>query len=672
MTKKEYEELAALVSRYNEAYEAAEPLVSDYEYDLLMQRLKAAEAEHPEYTAADSPTQRAGAPVKREAGVTVEHDVPMLSIEDVFTKDDVLKFVREVRARYPEAAFSVEQKIDGLSMSLRYENGELVLAETRGDGYVGEDVTLNARVIPDVVQHLKTHKGALELRGEVYMTEADFDRTNRAQELLGKKLFANPRNCAAGTLRQLDPAMTKERGLSFFVFNVQRADDASLTASHTAGLAVLADTEGIRVVPAKRCTTEEEILSEIDRIGESRGELGYDIDGAVIKIDEVKIRDEFPAGAKYSAGHIAYKYPPEEKETVIRDIEVSVGMTGRINPTAVFDPVRLCGTTVTRATLHNQDFINEKQIGIGDTVLVYKSGEIIPKIRRAIPEKRPAGTENFRLPESCPSCGAHLVREADKADVRCINPDCPAQLKRHLINFVSRDAMDIKGLGTELIGVLADEGYLRGIADIYTLREHKDELIEKGLVGRVKNTEKLLAAIEASKSNDPARLLAGLAIPNVGRTSARAIMGAFGSIPALMAADKEQLLLVPDIGDITAEGILQFFADAGNRALIERLRDAGLNMEAEKKASSGVLAGKTYVITGSVMTFANRDAFSEYITERGGKLAGSVSKKTAALINNDAASTSGKNKKAMELGIPVMTEEAFLAYVKSLEEADGA
>ena len=672
MTKKEYEELAALVSRYNEAYEAAEPLVSDYEYDLLMQRLKAAEAEHPEYAAADSPTQRAGAPVKREAGVTVEHDVPMLSIEDVFTKDDVLKFVREVRARYPEAAFSVEQKIDGLSMSLRYEDGELVLAETRGDGYVGEDVTLNARVIPDVVQHLKTHKGALELRGEVYMTEADFDRTNRAQELLGKKLFANPRNCAAGTLRQLDPAMTKERGLSFFVFNVQRADDASLTASHTAGLAVLADTEGIRVVPAKRCTTEEEILSEIDRIGESRGELGYDIDGAVIKIDEVQIRDEFPAGAKYSAGHIAYKYPPEEKETVIRDIEVSVGMTGRINPTAVFDPVRLCGTTVTRATLHNQDFINEKQIGIGDTVLVYKSGEIIPKIRRAIPEKRPAGTENFRLPESCPSCGAHLVREADKADVRCINPDCPAQLKRHLINFVSRDAMDIKGLGTELIGILADEGYLRGIADIYTLREHKDELIEKGLVGRVKNTEKLLAAIEASKSNDPARLLAGLAIPNVGRTSARAIMGAFGSIPALMAADKEQLLLVPDIGDITAEGILQFFADAGNRALIERLRDAGLNMAAEKKASSGVLAGKTYVITGSVMTFANRDAFSEYITERGGKLAGSVSKKTAALINNDAASTSGKNKKAMELGIPVMTEEAFLAYVKSLEEADGA
>ena len=672
MTKKEYEELAALVSRYNEAYEAAEPLVSDYEYDLLMQRLKAAEAEHPEYAAADSPTQRAGAPVKREAGVTVEHDVPMLSIEDVFTKDDVLKFVREVRARYPEAAFSVEQKIDGLSMSLRYEDGELVLAETRGDGYVGEDVTLNARVIPDVVQHLKTHKGALELRGEVYMTEADFDRTNRTQELLGKKLFANPRNCAAGTLRQLDPAMTKERGLSFFVFNVQRADDASLTASHTAGLAVLADTEGIRVVPAKRCTTEEEILSEIDRIGESRGELGYDIDGAVIKIDEVQIRDEFPAGAKYSAGHIAYKYPPEEKETVIRDIEVSVGMTGRINPTAVFDPVRLCGTTVTRATLHNQDFINEKQIGIGDTVLVYKSGEIIPKIRRAIPEKRPAGTENFRLPESCPSCGAHLVREADKADVRCINPDCPAQLKRHLINFVSRDAMDIKGLGTELIGILADEGYLRGIADIYTLREHKDELIEKGLVGRVKNTEKLLAAIEASKSNDPARLLAGLAIPNVGRTSARAIMGAFGSIPALMAADKEQLLLVPDIGDITAEGILQFFADAGNRALIERLRDAGLNMAAEKKASSGVLAGKTYVITGSVMTFANRDAFSEYITERGGKLAGSVSKKTAALINNDAASTSGKNKKAMELGIPVMTEEAFLAYVKSLEEADGA
>ncbi len=668
MKRSEYQALAERIRHLNEVYEAGESEISDYEYDQLMLQLKAAEREHPGWVTGDSPTQKAGAPVKRKSGVTVTHDVPMLSIQDVFSTDDVLAFVREVKNRYPDAAFSVEQKIDGLSVSLRYEEGRLVMAETRGDGYIGEDVTLNARVIPDIRQELSAHRDSFEVRGEVYMTLADFEETNRKQELLGKKLFANPRNCAAGTLRQLDPAQTKERGLSCFIFNVQRADDPALMTSHTAALAELAAAEGMKTVPARLCHEEEEILAEIERIGLARGGLGYDIDGAVVKIDQVAYRESFPAGSKYSAGHIAYKYPPEEKETVVRDVEVSVGMTGRINPTAVFDPIRLCGTTVSRATLHNQDFIDTLHIGIGDTVVVYKSGEIIPKIRCSVPEKRPEGTADYRLPDRCPSCSSLLLREEDAADIRCINPDCPAQLLRRLVNFVSRDAMDIKGFGVELISALVSEGYLKGIADLYHLKEHRDELVEKGLIGREKNTDKVLSAIEASKDNDPARLLTGLAVPGVGKTSARTIIGALGSIDALLEADEEALTAIEDVGAVTAHGIRRFFDAPENRALIAKLKAAGVKTEAERKEGSASLAGRTYVVTGSLTHFPDRDALTEFIAERGGRLAGSVSKKTTALINNDPASTSGKNKKARELGIPILTEEQFLAAVSEAEE----
>ncbi|MDO4619185.1 MAG: NAD-dependent DNA ligase LigA [Lachnospiraceae bacterium] len=669
MTREAYDELIGQIRKYNEAYEAAEPLVSDYEYDQLMQSLKAAEREHPEWKSEQSPSQTVGAAVKREAGVTVQHNVPMLSIEDVFTKEDVISWVHEVRALHPDAAFSVEQKIDGLSMTLRYSNGELKLAETRGDGFIGEDVTLNAGVIPDVLKKLPADPGTLEVRGEVYMSLEDFDRTNESQELQGKKTFANPRNCAAGTLRQLDPEITKSRGLSFFVFNIQDAEDTELTASHTAGLAALRAL-GMKIVPSKICRTDEEILAEIDRIGEARGSLGYDIDGAVVKIDNIAMRSDFPAGAKYSAGHIAYKYPPEEKETVVREIEVSVGMTGRLNPTAVFDPIRLCGTTVSRATLHNQDFIDRLQIGIGDTVIVYKSGEIIPKIKASVPEKRPAGTENFRLPEFCPCCGERVQREEGAADICCVNPSCPAQLERHLINFVGRDAMDIKGLGEENIRALVREGYLQGITDLYRLKDKRDELIENGLVGREKNTDKLLLSIEESKKQEPDRLLTGLAVPNVGRTSAKNILKHFGTMQKLAEAEQEALQAVPDVGAVTAEAIRTFFANEQNRILIDTLRELGLNMEEHVETSGTVLTGRTYVITGDVTKFKNRAAFGEFIEARGGKLAGSVSKKTAALINNDAASQSGKNKKARELGIPIMTEEEFLTMVEELEASE--
>ena len=677
-------------------YNEDAPEISDAEYDALMRHLKEMEREHPEWVAEDSPTRIIGGTTKREAGVIVTHNVPMLSIEDVFTKDEVISWIREVLALHADAVFVVEQKIDGLSMSLRYEKGALVLAETRGDGLQGEDVTANARVIPDVVQRLKHDYAYLEVRGEVYMRHADFERTNAMQEAAGKKSFANPRNCAAGTLRQLDAAMVKERGLSFFAFNVQDASAdcrALYMDSHTAGLKALAEECTLPVAPSYVCKTEAEVLAAIDAIGEARSDLPYDIDGAVIKIDQLAYREDFPAGSKYSAGHIAYKYPPAEKEAVIEAIELTVGMTGRINPTAVFTPIRLNGTTVSRATLHNQDFINELGVGIGATVLVYKSGEIIPKIRAVVRDKTPKDCAVFRIPDACPVCGGSVARGRsgaegdDAADMYCTNDDCPAKLTRRIINFVGRDAMDMKGFGEEYIKVLIEEGYLKNIADLYTLKEHRDELVEKGLIGKEVNTDKLLQVIEDSKQKDPWRLLAGLSVPNVGKTSARTIMRHFKSFDALMAADVETLTQVEDIGEITAQGIVTYFASPAHREMMERLKDAGVmsvtvgtgtpvtflfnavdSLPPSEKCDivpvptvTPVFASRTYVITGDLNHFKNRDALIDYIEARGGKVAGSVSKKTYALINNDVASASGKNKKAKELGIPIVTEEEILA-----------
>ncbi|MCR5650488.1 MAG: NAD-dependent DNA ligase LigA [Lachnospiraceae bacterium] len=657
----EYEKLTRTIKYHmRKYYDEDTPEISDREYDELMMRLKDMEKEHPELVRDDSPTRIIGGSTKRTAGVSVEHDVPMLSIRDVFSKEEVSEWVNEVKSVHPDALFDVEQKIDGLSMSIRYEKGRLVMAETRGDGHTGEDVTENALVIDDVVETLPEKEDYLEVRGEVYMNHESFEKTNSEQELYGKRLFANPRNCAAGTLRQLDSAVVRHRNLSMFVFNVQKGSDAYMT-SHAGSMQMLAERLGMKTVPTKLCRDIDEIMKEIDRIGEMRGELPYDIDGAVIKVDNIAYRDDFPAGSKYTSGHIAYKYPPEEKESVIRSIELSVGMTGRINPTAVFDPIRLCGTSVSRATLHNQDFIDELGIGIGQTVIVYKSGEIIPKIKGVNKEKAPKDGEVFKIPDTCPICAFPVRREKDSADLRCINPECSAKLMKRIVNFVGRDAMDIKGLGAESIKALLDEGYIRDISDIYTLKEKRDELISKGLVGKEKNTAKLLEAIEASKVNPPEKLLTGLSIENVGRTSARTIMKHFRTFDALMSASLEELTDVRDVGEITAASIYEFFRNEEIAKLMERLKAYGLNMASdETDTGDDVLAGRTYVITGDLAHFSKREDLVLLIEKHGGKAAGSVSKKTYALINNDAMSNSGKNKKAKELGIPVITEEEFL------------
>ena len=647
------------IERY---YNQDDPESTDYEYDQKMNELKRLEREHPEYVTPDSPTQKVGGSAKREAGVLVEHNVPMLSLQDVFDRGEVENFVAEMKKQLDDPEFVVEYKIDGLSLSLRYEYGELKLAETRGDGIqYGEDVTANAKVIRDVKKKLKDKPEYLEIRGEVYMTEADFEKVNEKQELLGKKLFANPRNCAAGTLRQLDTAVTKERGLSMFIFNIQDARGISFE-THTEGYEYLKK-QGIRVIEEYTvCKTADEVWAAIEKIGENRGKLPYDIDGAVVKINRFSDREKLGATSKVPRWAVAYKYPPEEKETKLLDIELSVGRTGRITPTAVFEPVRLCGTSVSRATLHNQDFIDELDIGIGDTIVVYKSGEIIPKVRRVIHEKRPAGVKKFVIPNVCPVCGAKTEREKDTADIKCTSPNCPAQLERHMINFVGRDAMDIKGFGATYIMELVHLGYLKDIADIYDLKQHREELIEQGIIGKEKNTDKLLDAIEKSKQNEAFQLLTGFGIPNVGKAAAKTILKHFGSIEALMQADMESLQQVADVGEVTALCIRNYFQDENNCKIIERLKEAGVNMEmAESGSEDGRFDGLTFVITGTLPTM-DRKAAAALIEAHGGKVSGSVSKKTNYLLAGENAGS--KLTKANDLGVSVISEAELQEMLK--------
>ena len=667
MTYEEYQELSSRINYHMDLYyNQNRNEISDYEYDQLMQQLKAAEKEHPEWVTPDSPSQKIGGSAKREAGVKVTHRVPMLSIEDVFDINEVRAYVAKVVAMHPDASFSVERKIDGLSMTLRYEHSDedgnlhLALAETRGDGHIGEDVTLNARVIPDVKEVIELPFDYLELRGEVYMSHDDFFKYNDEMEAVGKKPAANPRNLAAGTLRQLDPKVTAERGLRMFIFNVQDGP-ADFMASQTSALAELND-NGVPVVFHKKCTTADEVVDVINEIGSTRDGLPFDIDGAVVKIDQVAYRADFPAGAKYSAGHIAFKYPPEEKRVRMDEIEETVGRTGKIgfighiSDEKTGKPVRLNGTNVSRVTLHNQDYINENHIGIGGIYLLKKSGDIIPKISGTVKDPETV----FKISDTCPVCGHPLMKEEDTADYYCVNPSCPSQLVRTLSYFTSRGCMDIAGLGEKQIQNLIDAGYLKDFTDIYRLHEHRDELVADGIIGREKNTDKILQAIENSKTQGPVRLLTALGIRNVGGRTAQTLIDHYHSIEAVMAAPKEELTEIPDVGETIAEDIAEFFASDDTKKLIEGLRDEGLVMEAAPQEKGSALEGLTIVVTGTLPTLG-RNEVKELIEKNGGRCTGSVSKKTSYLVAGEAAGS--KLTKAEELGIPVISEADLLALI---------
>jgi DNA ligase (NAD+) len=669
MTFEEYNLLKEKIDYHMDRYyNQDDPEISDYEYDRLMIALKEAEKENPSWVSPDSPSQKIGGTAKREAGVKVTHNVPMLSIEDVFDKASVSAWVEKVLAMHPDAVFSVETKIDGLSMTLRYEgvpgtgSMKLTLAETRGDGLVGEDVTLNALTIPDVRKTLNLPYEYLEIRGEVYMTHEDFDRFNEEQEKLGRKTAANPRNLAAGTLRQLDAKITKERGLRMFIFNVQDAPEDFL-AEHGRAMDIL-QACGVQTVFRRSCGTADEVLAAIDEIADMRGSLPYDIDGAVVKIDQTAYRKDFPAGSKYSSGHIAYKYPPEERVVEMDEILVNVGRTGKLTFTGSFHdvetglPARLCGTSVSRATLHNQDYITEMSIGVGGCYRLFKSGEIIPKLNGCV--KKPEKV--FVAPEECPVCHHALIREEDTADIRCINPSCPAQLSRTLAYFTSRNCMDIAGLGDTLVEALIREGYLKNYADIYKLRAFRDEMVEKGIVGKEKNTDKLLDAIDASKSQSPVRLLTALGIRNVGRSTANELMKHYEKIQDLAKADEEELVKLPDIGATTAKDIVEFFSSGENLRILEELEKSGVNMVMEKdEGGSSRLAGMTIVVTGTLPTLGRSEA-KELIERNGGKCTGSVSKKTTLLVAGEAAGS--KLAKAQELGVRVISEAELLAMLE--------
>lgn len=651
--RNEYLELVKKLNHFAELYYSKdEPEISDYEYDTMNNRLKEIEKEHPDWIVPESPSKRVG--WKAEKGVLVKHNVPMLSLQDVFEKEEVYEFVNSMIEEFgDEAEFLVETKIDGLSMALRYEEGELKLAVTRGDGITeGEDVTMNAKQIPDVVLKMKEPVPYIEIRGEVYMTRKAFESVNAKAEEEGKKTFANPRNCAAGTLRQIDTRITKERGLSLFIFNVQETKGVTFT-THLEGYEYL-KRNGVKVIEnCYKCKTADEVWDAIQKIGDMRGELEYDIDGAVVKLNNLSERSKLGNTIKFPRWAVAYKYPPEVKETRLLDVEVNTGRTGRVTPVAVFEPISLCGTMVSRATLHNQDFIDQLGLGIGDTILVYKSGEIIPKVKDVNKDKRPSDWQPYKMPENCPVCGHKLARDEGGVDLKCMNLMCPGTLVNRIVNFVSRDCMDIKGFGSEYIRKLTEEKYLKDIADVFELKDKRNALIEGKLLGLEKNTDKLLNAIETAKTETPAdKVLAGLGIPGVGKATAKELIRTFGSIDAIAEADKDALSAVQDIGEISAEGIYNFFRDEGNIELLKRLKDLGLNFaKAENEVQGSSLAGLTFCITGTLEGMSRSEA-EALIESNGGKPVSSVSKKTSYLLMG--ADAGSKERKARELGVPII------------------
>ena len=638
-----------------EYYVKDDPTMSDYDYDHKLRRLEELEGAHPELVTPDSPTQRVGGKAL-ESFTQVTHRVPLESLQDVFDFDELRAFDQRVRGVEPKVSYSVEPKVDGLSVALEYQDGQFVRGATRGDGLVGEDVTENLKTVKSIPLSIPDVPGTLIVRGEVYMPKKVFHALNEEREKRGEALFANPRNAAAGSLRQLDPKIAAQRRLDIAVFNIQWAENEDFH-SHTQGINYLAD-KGFKVIPHVSCSTIEEAVAQVQAIGEGRENYPFDIDGAVIKVDDLAQRQTLGSTAKFPRWAAAYKYSPEVKLSRLTDIVIQVGRTGVLTPKAVLEPVRLAGTTVTNATLHNQDFITEKDIRIGDTVLVRKAGEIIPEVLSVVMDKRPDDAVPYRFPEVCPECGAPVARDEDGAHIRCTGAECPAQLLRNLAHFASRDAMDIEGLGIAVVENLVKAGLVKTPGDLYFL--HEEDVAELERMGK-KSAQNLLSAIEKSKSQDLSRLLFAFGIRQVGQKAGKILAQRFGSLDNLQSATVEELTQVDDIGAITAQSIVDWFASPQSQHLIARLKEAGVNMQAEQKGEDQRFAGKTFVLTGTLDRFTRAEA-TKMIENRGGKAAGSVSKKTTYVVAGEAAGS--KLRKAQELGVPVLTQEEFLALME--------
>ncbi len=654
--QKRIEELTEILNRANyQYYVLDDPQMLDFEYDHLLRELEELEAANPALAKSDSPTQRVGGEaLSRFEKVT--HSVPLMSLQDVFSLEELEDFIRKISDNFPGTEFTVEPKVDGLSVALEYVDGLLVRGATRGDGVTGEDVTENLKTIRSIPMRLTGAPKHLIVRGEVFMPKQSFAKLNAQQEMDGKPLFANPRNAAAGSLRQLDPKIAAKRGLDILIFNVQLTEGLTFK-NHAQSLDYLRQLQ-FKVIPYATLSNLDEIKKHVLSINEERETLSCDIDGAVIKVNDLHLREELGATAKFPRWAAAYKYPPEIKDTVVEDIVVQVGRTGVLTPKAVVRPVRLAGTTVTNATLHNQDFISERDIRIGDTVKIRKAGEIIPEILEVDFSKRPSESVPYKMPCKCPVCGAATEKDEDGAFVRCTGIECPAQLSRNIAHFVSRDAMDIDGLGESIVESLIERGLIRSPADIYYLSiDQMKTLWQSGETA----AQKLINAIESSKEQDLGKLIFALGIRQVGAKTGKTLAARFGNLDNLMSATVEELMTVDDIGTVTAESISAWFAQPQSRNMIERLREAGVNFASKRVITDLRFAGKTFVLTGALSQFTRDDA-SEKIELMGGKVSGSVSKKTSYVIVGENAGS--KERKARELGIPILSEDDFLAMIE--------
>lgn len=652
--KKRIEDLRTQLRYHSDRYYNDDaPEIEDYEYDMMMRELKALEEKYPEYDSVDSPTKRVGGRADNSFE-SVSHTVRMESLQDAFSKEEIFDFDKRVTDGAGNCEYVVEPKIDGLSVSLEYVNGEFFRGSTRGDGDVGEDVSGNLRVIHNVPLRLNKALPYIEVRGEVYMPKKSFERVVDRQLLNDEKPFKNPRNAAAGSLRQKDSAVTATRGLDIFVFNVQQVEGAVLT-SHKQSLDFLSEL-GFNTVPFyERVDSIESAFECVEGIGEKRGELEFDIDGAVIKVDDFSKRELLGSTAKFPKWAIAFKYPPEEKQTRLLDIEITVGRTGVLTPTAVLNSVHLAGTTVSRATLHNQDFINEKGVNIGDIVTVRKAGDIIPEVL-CVNEKNSFGS--FVYPSVCPSCGERVVREEGEAAIRCINPECPAQLLRNLIHFCSRDAMDIEGLGPSIIETFVNEGMIRKTSDIYHLDKEKIALLEGFKETSANN---IINSVEKSKQNDLSKLIFALGIRHIGEKAAKLLSDEFKNIDAVMNAGVEDILEIEGFGNVMAQAVVDFFSNESAAELIEELKEVGVNTKSKTVIKDNRFEGMTFVLTGTLESFRRSEA-SKIIEGYGGKTSSSVSKKTTYVLSGEASGS--KLDKANALGVPVINEEEFKKMIE--------